>query len=261
MDLSLDPTLGLRYKSLPQKARVITESWGEANLFCPACPAESLNPLPPGTKVEDYRCGRCDARFQLKCKKGLFGPSVTNSAFRAKMEAVRDGRAPHYLFLSYANPEWVVTDLFAVPGYFFTPAVIQQRPPLHPNAHRSGWVGSKILLGALPMDARIPVVAQGKALPVEQVRGAWDRVAFLGDAVSAQGGWGADVLTCVRDLQHSTGSDDFSLQDFYRAFEGRLAALHPGNRNVRPKIRQQLQVLRHNGLVEFRDRGAYRVLK
>ena len=261
MDLSLDPTLGLRYKSLSQKVRVITERWGEANLFCPACPAENLNPLPPGTRVEDYRCGRCDARFQLKCKKGRFGRSVTNSAFRAKMDAVQGGRAPHYLFLSYAEPAWVVTDLFAVPGYFFTPAVIQQRPPLHPNADRAGWVGSNILLGALPMDARISVVAQGKALPVEQVRGAWDRVAFLGAAVSAQGGWGADVLTCVRDLQHSTGSDDFSLQDFYSAFEARLAALHPENRNVRPKIRQQLQVLRKNGLVEFRERGAYRVLR
>ena len=140
MDLSLDPTLGLRYKSLPQKVRVITERWGEANLFCPACPAESLNSLPLSTRVEDYRCGRCDARFQLKCKKGRFGQSVTNSAFRAKMDAVQGGRAPHYLFLSYAEPEWVVTDLFAVPGYFFTPAVIQQRPPLHPNAPPV-WLG------------------------------------------------------------------------------------------------------------------------
>ena len=111
------------------------------------------------------------------------------------------------------------------------------------------------------MDARISVVAQGKALPVEQVRDAWGQVAFLGAAESAQGGWGADVLTCVRDLQRSTGSDDFSLQDFYRAFEARLAALHPENRNVQPKIRQQLQVLRKNGLVEFRERGAYRVLR
>ena len=235
MDLSLDPTLGLRYKSLPQKVRVITERWGEANLFCPACPAESLNPLPPGTKVADYCCVRCDARFQLKSSRRPFGKSVTNSAFQAKMDAVQGGRAPHYLFLSYAEPAWVVTDLFAVPGYFFTQAVIARRAPLGSNAGRSGWVGSKILLGALPMDARISVVAQGKALPVEQVRGAWDRVAFLGDAVSAQGGWGADVLTCVRDLQRSTGSDDFSLQDFYRAFEGRLAALHPENRNVQPK--------------------------
>ncbi len=261
MDLSLDPTLGLRYKSLSQKVRVITERWGESNLFCPACPAESLNSLQTNTSVEDYRCGRCDARFQLKSTKGPFGKSVSNSAFQPKMDAVRDGRAPHYLFLSYAEPAWVVTDLFAVPGYFFTPAVIQQRAPLPPNARRSGWVGSNILLGALPMDARIPVVAQGNALPVEQVRGAWDRVAFLGDAVSAQGGWGADVLTCVRDLQRSTGSDDFSLQDFYRAFEGRLAALHPENRHIQDKIRQQLQILRKNGLVEFRERGAYRVLR
>jgi Dam-replacing HTH domain len=43
------------------------------------------------------------------------------------------------------------------------------------------------------------------------------------------------------------------------AFEPRLAALYPGNNNVRPKIRQQLQVLRDRGWLEFLGRGRYRV--
>jgi type II restriction enzyme len=34
--------------------------------------------------------------------------------------------------------------------------------------------------------------------------------------------------------------------------------LHPDNRHVRDKIRQQLQVLRNLGLVEFLGRGRYR---
>ena len=48
------------------------------------------------------------------------------------------------------------------------------------------------------------------------------------------------------------------LADVY-AHEAALAALYPGNRNVRPKIRQQLQVLRDRGWLEFTDRrGTYR---
>jgi type II restriction enzyme len=42
-------------------------------------------------------------------------------------------------------------------------------------------------------------------------------------------------------------------------FEARLAALYPGNINVRPKIRQQLQALRDRGWLEFLGRGRYRV--
>ena len=64
-----------------------------------------------------------------------------------------------------------------------------------------------------------------------------------------------DVLACVREIS----LDSFSLTDIY-AFEGRLAWLHPRNRNVRPKIRQQLQVLRDHGVLEFQGRGRYRVI-
>src|SRR5689334_18268555 len=39
-----------------------------------------------------------------------------------------------------------------------------------------------------------------------------------------------------------------------------LAKLHPDNRHVRDKIRQQLQVLRGLGLLEFLGAGSYRLL-
>jgi type II restriction enzyme len=63
-------------------------------------------------------------------------------------------------------------------------------------------------------------------------------------------GWTLDVLNVVRALK-------FILQDVY-AFAGHLAKLHPANRHVRDKIRQQLQVLRDLGLVEFLGGGRYR---
>ena len=45
-------------------------------------------------------------------------------------------------------------------------------------------------------------------------------------------------MKCVEDIARPA----FTLDDIY-AFEPRLAALYPGNHNVRPKIRQQRQVL------------------
>ena len=45
-----------------------------------------------------------------------------------------------------------------------------------------------------------------------------------------------------------------------RVFETDLSRLRRDNRHVRDKIRQQLQVLRDLGLIEFRGRGHYRLL-
>jgi type II restriction enzyme len=53
------------------------------------------------------------------------------------------------------------------------------------------------------------------------------------------------------------GRAEFELTDVY-AFEARLSALYPSNNNVRPKIRQQLQVLRDHGYLEFLGGGRYR---
>jgi type II restriction enzyme len=61
-------------------------------------------------------------------------------------------------------------------------------------------------------------------------------------------------MRCVEAI----GRPDFTLAEIY-AQEDRLAALYPGNANVRPKIRQQLQVLRDRGYLRFEGRGLYRL--
>lgn len=42
------------------------------------------------------------------------------------------------------------------------------------------------------------------------------------------------------------------------AYEGVLSTKYPLNKNVRPKIRQQLQILRDMGIIEFTQPGIYR---
>jgi type II restriction enzyme len=66
-----------------------------------------------------------------------------------------------------------------------------------------------------------------------------------------------DVMKCVEDILSLSGWPEFTLAEVY-AFEARLSAIYPANNNVRPKIRQQLQVLRDMGWLAFSGRGAYR---
>ncbi len=261
MELSLDPSLAEGYSNRSQIARVVTEHWANENLFCPACPSDHLDQLRANARVRDFDCPDCKSSYQLKSSEKAFGRSVSNSAYEPKMRAIQNGQAPNYMFLRYSRQRWVVMDLFIIPGHFITPAIVEKRPPLPPTARRAGWVGSNILLRALPGDACVSVVVNETVLPSQDVRNAWSRFAFLGQGENAKGGWTADVLMCVRRMQEMTSSDEFVLQDFYRAFEDYLAGLHPENRNVQPKIRQQLQILRDNGVLEFLNGGRYRVLR
>ena len=67
-------------------------------------------------------------------------------------------------------------------------------------------------------------------------------------------GWLLDIMMCVDKL----GRKDFSLDDVY-TFEKELNKKHPDNRHIKDKIRQQLQVLRDKGYLEFTSRGNYRL--
>jgi type II restriction enzyme len=73
--------------------------------------------------------------------------------------------------------------------------------------------------------------------------------------IRATCGWTLDVLNAVRAL----GRREFTLAEVY-AREAELERMHPQNRFVRPKIRQQSQILRDLGFVEFLGRGVYRVM-
>ncbi len=74
----------------------------------------------------------------------------------------------------------------------------------------------------------------------------------IGETLS---GWRLDVFREVSQIKGNV----FRLEQAYAA-KDRLAALHPENRNIEAKIRQQLQELRDLGLIEFRGAGVYRKL-
>ncbi|MBU1179121.1 hypothetical protein KKB69_02190 [Patescibacteria group bacterium] len=84
-----------------------------------------------------------------------------------------------------------------------------------------------------------------------------DKIFKSGTDVILKGlsGWKKDVFQCLLDIK----GEDFNLKDVY-GFENTLSTWHLKNNRVRPKIRQQLQVLRNMGLVEFSGRGVYKKL-
>ena len=104
----------------------------------------------------------------------------------------------------------------------------------------------------IPSDGKITVVSAGVPVNKEHVRSEFSRVKDLSKVPPSLRGWTLDVLSAIRRL----GRQEFSLQEVYE-FEFELKRLHPKNENVRPKIRQQLQVLRDLGIVKFAGEGCY----
>lgn len=244
-----------RYTSNSQRARVASEAWVSTNGYCLACRSERLLPTIANTRTRDFLCPECHHGYELKSKQSAFGTRIPDGAFSAMTTTIREGRTPSFLLLEF-SPNWQVWALTAVHHSLITQECIEQRRPLSPTARRAGWVGCNIVLPKIAIEGRIPLVMAGNALPREGPRAAFTRLQFLSRMPSPQRGWAASVLNLLRQLP----SDRFSLNDAYR-FEEPLAELYPGNNNVRPKIRQQLQVLRDAGIIQFEERGQYKFIK
>jgi type II restriction enzyme len=161
---------------------------------------------------------------------------------------------PNLLLLNYDIGKLSVANLFVVPKQFFVREIIEERKPLAPTARRAGWVGCNILLSNVPSSGKIYIVKDGLVQPKDTVLAQWKRTLFLRTEGDESRGWLIEVMKCVEAI----GRREFELDDVY-AFEGRMSQLYPQNRHVKQKIRQQLQVLRDRGYLDFVSRGYYRL--
>ena len=105
------------------------------------------------------------------------------------------------------------------------------------------------------------------------------RVKPLSEIKAKERGWTLDVLNIVRRIVESrrrgdesqtekreisqrlltsSPTSEFTNEDVY-AFASELEKLHPDNRHIRDKIRQQLQVLRDAKLLIHVDSGIWRL--
>jgi type II restriction enzyme len=254
MDIVMNPNLVKNYKSGSQISRLVTEKWFSDNMYCPACPSEYLAQTPPNEKVIDFYCPRCDEKYQLKGMAHPFGKKIVDSAHEPKIKMIQKQTGPNFVFLHYDMKPMKVRNMLIIPGHFLVPEVIEKRPPLRLPAQRAGWVGSNILLEKMPPDARLYVIKDFNIMPETTVRESWRKFLFLKDMRLDSRGWLNDVLAATRKL----GKTEFTLEEIY-GFEEELSQMHPDNLHVREKIRQQLQVLRDKGIVDFLGRGKYRL--
>jgi len=252
VDLSLDQASVGRYTSKSQIARVSTQNWIARELPCLKCSTRPLQPTAENTKSRDFFCRNCEEPYELKSKSSPFTRWVTNGAYATLLETITAGRTPNLLLLEYDPIERYVTRLQAVHRTLLSPIAVVARKPLSPTARRHGWQGCNIDLGTVAESGRVPIVWNRTILPWPTVVGAWSRFDFMVKIRPESQGWVRDVLACVKSLPDHT----FRLEDVY-CFERKLAELHPSNQHIRPKIRQQLQILVAQGVVNRVRPGLY----
>ena len=252
MNTQLDFGLADGYNSRSQQARIITESWAGANMYCVACSASNLTRTPANRPTVDFFCASCDELYQLKSSVKPFSTRVVDGAYQATLQAMERGSVPNLLLLSYDRGTPAIRDLDFIPKFALMKSALQCRPPLSATARRAGWVGCNILLSSIPSDVRIAIVRSGLVTPPDAVRAKYRTVSPLSQLTNSERGWTLDVLNAIRSLRQQR----FSLNELY-GHESRLKALHPKNRHIKEKIRQQLQVLRDLGVIEFLSPGQY----
>ncbi len=252
MNLSMPAHLAQSYKNPAQQARVVSEAWGTANLYCPNCQSPTLYPAPNNTAAFDYSCPICRLPFQLKSKSSPIRDRIVDAAYAAMIKAINEDRTPNLYALHYNKHSWQVRNLILVPHFAFSASAIEARRPLAASARRAGWVGCNIVLKNIPSDAKIRLIHDGIPSPPHQIRENFHRLIPLKEISPHERAWTLDVLKIVRSL----GRREFSNGDVY-AFESHLKQLHPNNRHIRDKIRQQLQILRDKGLLVQVQRGSW----
>lgn len=255
MNLVFETRIADAYQSQSQKARVLTEYWVDSQVYCPNCGHLDIDKYGNNKPVADFFCSNCKEDYELKSKKDSVGIKIVDGAYRTMIERLQSSNNPNFFFLSYNLQSFEVLNFLVIPKHFFVPNIIEKRKPLSQVARRAGWVGCNILLQSIPQTGKIFFVRNKVVAPKEDVLAQWKKTLFLREEKEvAAKGWLLDVMRCVEKI----GKKEFTLEDVY-VFEGELSRLYPDNKHVKDKVRQQLQVLRDKGYLDFVSRGHYRV--
>lgn len=254
MRLTCDLSIAENYRSAPQRARVISERWFSQNCYCLACPSDRLVCTAPNTQAMDFGCDDCGHRYELKTFRRRPAKSLVDGAYSALLARINSGSAPTLCLLERGDG-WQIESLTAIHSCFLTSVVVEQRPALGPHARRAGWIGCNIRLDRIPIDGEIAVIQRGICISKTEVRNRFRRFLPLANVPADQRGWTTLTLSTIRSL----AKREFRLSELYER-EQSFARMYPGNRHIRAKIRQQLQVLRDLGVLCFVGTGRYHLL-
>jgi len=252
MKIIMNARLADHYDNGSQRARIITEAWGETNLYCPNCTQSHITRLGNNTKVVDYRCVNCNFLYQLKSRKMPFGKKIRSASYSAMITELRNNSTPNFYFLQYDLTTWRVKNLLLIPSFAFPESAIIKDKPISTTARQPGLVLYSISLGQIPLEARIAVVIDHQVVPAATVREKYHRLKPLAAFPTQKRGWTLDVLNAI----HTLGQSEFTNDDAYRLVP-KLQVLYPDNHHIKDKIRQQLQVLSDSGLLIHRARSLW----
>lgn len=253
LNLQMDGKTAEQYKNSAQKIRVITENWVNGNMYCPYCGNQYISHFENNRPVADFFCPSCSEEYELKSKGASISNKVNDGAYNTMIQRINSINNPNFFFMHYNKSSLQVENFVIVPKHFFSAEIIEKRKPLADTARRAGWVGCNILLNRIPEEGRIYIVQDEMEVPIEQVINKVQKTDFIRGYKLDARGWILDILNCVNRIENNT----FTLEQIYQ-FEEMLSIKHPENHHVKDKIRQQLQILRDNGIIEFLGRGKYR---
>jgi type II restriction enzyme len=234
----------------------MSEEWVTSFMYCPSCQNSSLSVFQNNSPVADFYCKECNEEFELKSKNGVIGTKIVDGAYEAMIRRLNSSNNPNFFFLSYDISTYLVKNFILIPKHFFVPEIIEKRKPLSSESKRAGWIGCNINLSNIPELGKIFIVEQSKINNPNEVYKKWKKSLFVRNATKEARGWIIDILSCVDRIE----AKEFALAEVY-GFEKELQVKYPENSFVKEKIRQQLQVLRDSGIIEFLGNGQYRKVR
>lgn len=255
MNLALNLKLAYGYTNKSQIARALTENWVLSNSYCPSCGDLPLCKFENNRPVADFYCKKCSEEFELKSQSRKLSNKIPDGAYSTMRERINSENNPNFFFLTYTIDR-IVNDFLIIPKQFFTTDIILKRTPLRESAKRAGWVGCNIDISKVVEAGKVFLVKNAQIIDQEIVKEAFHKTLFLRTKDKDAKGWILDVMTCVDLIKKET----FTLDEIYK-FEQKLKLKYPSNNFIKDKIRQQLQLLRDKGIIEFVGRGNYRKIK
>lgn len=254
MNLSFDKKIAVNYKSNSQIIRVLSEDWVKKNGYCPNCGFSNLTCFENNKPVADFFCNNCSEEYEVKSKDGNnVGKKIIDGAYSTMIERINSDNNPNFFFVNYNKSNLSVNNFLIIPKHFFVPEIIEKREPLSDTAKRAGWIGCNIEISKVPESGRIFLVKDSQIISQKNVLNKWSSTAFLKSKKTDSRGWIIDIMNCLDKIKNNV----FSLNEIY-TFENQLKLKYPNNNHIKDKIRQQLQILRDSGILEFSKKGTYK---
>ena len=195
--------------------------------------------------VADLFCPNCHEQYELKSKnQKTIGNSVPDGAYHTMLERIQSDTNPNFFFLAYKKADYSIQQLVLVPKHFITPDMIIPRNKGIKN--RPHHIMCSINLVPLPESGKIFLIDNSRIIEPEIVLKKWQSNLFLRNQNAERKGWLLAIMKCIDQLPRR-----IHIVTNRMNLKTKLSIQFPQNNHIKDKIRQQLQILRDQNMIEF----------